>query len=210
MNQGTDIAVIFALKIEARHFSPPPYCRVFISGMGEKNARRCAIYALKEKPRLVLSCGFAGALNDRLTLNTIVFDAPEPWRQTLIELGAKPAKFYCSRSVATTAVEKTRLRNRTSADAIEMESGVIAEECLRNNTPCITIRIISDTANEDLPIDCNKFLTPQGKMRYGALVKTLAKDIRIIPEIIKFQKRLSKSSKYLGGFLNNFVRELKP
>ena len=50
----------------------------------------------------------------------------------------------------------------TGADAVDMESLAIGEVAANYNVPFLVIRSISDTVNEDLPVDFNRFLRPYG------------------------------------------------
>src|SRR6266498_215418 len=76
------LLVTFALKEEARPFlrliGMHPNLRVFLTGIGQRNASKSIGKALAElSPELVLSCGFAGALNPELANGTVVFSVDE-------------------------------------------------------------------------------------------------------------------------------------
>src|SRR5581483_6390384 len=108
-------------------------------------------------PKLVITCGFAGGLNPGLKIGDVLYETlnQKPEIQNLAAVAAKPAKFHCADRIATTVAEKKQLRERTGADVVEMESAAIHAVCEERNIPCITVRVISDTADEDLPLDFN-------------------------------------------------------
>src|SRR5262249_6323271 len=158
--------VCFAVKAEARFFKPAPEwrtpARVTITGIGKKNAARVVQRVVDQMPpTLVLTCGFAGGLNPDWPRGTIAFSVDDGLNlaSTLVRLGAKPGRFYCSARVVLTAEEKHRLCKATSADAVDMESEVIRKLCRERGIPSATIRIISDAADEDLPLDFNALMT---------------------------------------------------
>ena len=156
------VLVCFAVKEEAapfltEHGRPRPLpdnLDTLVTGMGAAAAERAVKARLSERDwSLVLTCGFAGGLNPALRPETVIFDADEsfPLHQALLDAGAVAAKFHCAERVAVTAGEKTALRERTGADAVEMESGIIRRLCRERGIPSATVRVISDTMHENLP-----------------------------------------------------------
>jgi adenosylhomocysteine nucleosidase len=189
------VVVCFAGKEEARAFQKlvgeRGDLKVILVGMGRRNAERAIRAALaKERPQLVLTCGFAGGLRPELALGTVVFAAdPETGLEpALLAAGAKPARFHCADKVAATAEKKRALWEATGADAVEMESQVICALCREQHIPCATVRVILDTANEDLPLDFNQLMTAKQKLSYGKLALTLAKSPGKIGALLRLQK----------------------
>ncbi|HVK58325.1 MAG TPA: hypothetical protein VM735_06055, partial [Candidatus Kapabacteria bacterium] len=106
-----DILVTFAVKEEMKFFPGGAGVRRYITGMGRDNADQAIATAVEQiRPRLVLSCGFAGGLNPVLKSNEIVFGADEgsTLHAALKQAGGTPVSFFCARRVAITAEEKQR------------------------------------------------------------------------------------------------------
>src|SRR5262249_25014025 len=145
--------VCFAVKEEAAPFKDAigsdPDIQILLTGMGQRNAERSIRSALAtHKPTLVLTCGFAGALNPNLTLGTVLFCCDDARLQLrLIAAGALPGRFHCANRVASTAAEKRQLWETTHAGAVEMESEIVCNICREHQIPCATIRVILDTAS---------------------------------------------------------------
>jgi adenosylhomocysteine nucleosidase len=59
--------------------------------------------------------------------------------------------------IASSKKNKELIR-RFHADAVEMEGAAVAQICYYGNTPCLIIRSISDSADEQAPMDLEKFL----------------------------------------------------
>ena len=200
--------VCFAVKEEAKFFTPPPNARVLITGMGRRNAfAKLDAYLAKATPTGVLTCGFAGGLNPVLELGTIVYDVDEgsPWEKALLDSKAKLARFECANRVACTADEKFKLWQVTGMDAVEMESDTIRQVCLRKNIPSATIRVISDTAHQNLPLDFNRLLPPDHRIDFAKLAARLIFSPRKVGDLLRFQSQTITAAQALGAFLKTLL-----
>ena len=136
------VLVCFALPLEAKPFQqslgPRSGVRVLITGMGPRNALRCAQQALRvQRPVRVLTCGVAGALNPSLRVGDVIFQTADPLlTERLRAAGATAASFHCATRVAVTAAEKSALRQQTDSDAVDMESVVLAHGVSPGNARC--------------------------------------------------------------------------
>jgi len=205
------ILVCFAVKEEAECFQEilvsRPRALVLITGMGKANAEDSIRKALRQvRPAMVLSCGFAGALNPQFPSETIVFDAADSEIETtLLGLGGYGVKFHCADRVAVTAADKRALRAATGADVVEMESAVIGAVCNDTGIPFATVRIILDGADEDLPMDFNRLMNAKQEMSYLKLTGALLKSPGKIGELKKFQKRCQAAALKLAATLVRII-----
>jgi nucleoside phosphorylase len=203
--------VCFALEEEARAFRRLVKGRadvfILVTGIGRSNAEGSIIAALQMRyPRVVLTCGFAGALNPGLSSGEIVFAASESAvRERLIALGARQAKFHCPPRIATTAAEKRELYRITGADAVEMESEVIQSLCRAKEIPCATVRVISDAANEDLPLDFNQLSKADASLDFGKLALAIAKSPGKISSLLRLQKNCRHAAAGLAEVLGQVI-----
>ena len=115
--------------------------------------------------------------------------------------GAKPARFHCTDRVIATAEEKRELWRSTGADAVEMESDVIRAICFERRIPSATVRVISDPANEDLPLDFNRLMDAQRRLSYGRLAVALLTSPGKIGALLKLQKQTRKAAEILAQVL---------
>ncbi len=204
------VLVCFALKEEAAAFRKSAAGKsgvsILITGVGRANAERSVREFLAgQAPARVLSCGFAGALVPDLTTGTVVFETDDArLREALAAAGARPAKFHCADRVATTAVEKRELRRTSGADAVEMESGIIGSICREKHLPQATVRVISDAAEEDLPLDFNRLSKPDLSLDYMKLARAVAKS----PGKIGALLRLRMQTKFAADKLAEALRSV--
>lgn len=207
---SAQVLVCFAVKEEAKFFSSTAAgdCRQIIIGMGVGNAARGIESALSQsKPQLVITAGFAGGLNPKYILGTVLFDEDSGagLGEKLLKAGAVKARFHCSERVAVTASEKRQLWNSTGADAVEMESSIIRARCLQNNIPSATIRVISDTADEDLPLDFNSLMTADCRIDFAKLAWQVVTHPQKIPRLMKLQKQTAFAACNLGNVLEQLL-----
>ncbi len=223
--------VCFALAEEAAPFRKRIKNRrdisVLVTGMGQQNARaaldRVLAAALGSRHRqtagsspndtltsatTVFTCGFAGGLNPALAPGDVLFETTDDvLRKKLRTAGAKPAKFHCSARIAVTAAEKAELRRITSADAVEMESGVIHTLCHERGLVVATVRVISDTTAEDLPLDFNQFTHPDLRLDYWKLAGVLARSPGTIIPLLRLHKKCRRAAERLALVLETALRQ---
>lgn len=170
-----------------------PTLRVLTTGMGTGNSKTAFedVYS-SARPSFVLTCGFAGGLNPDLPLGTVLFDtdAVFPLLGGLTSGGARRGTFHCADHVAVTVAQKAALRGSTGADVVEMESSVIRAACQERGIPSATVRVISDTAKEDLPLDFNALMTADYRLDFFKLARHLVCSPGKIPELMRFQNRV--------------------
>jgi len=178
--------------------------QVWVSGMGHKRASELMEGLLCDSSDVVYTCGFAGGLNPKWATGDVLYhadpDLPELEEQ-LQRSGANPAHFACESRVAVTREEKSVLFQRSRKDAVEMESGVIREICRRRGIRSVTLRVISDAAHEDLPLDFNTLMTPDMRIDGARLALRLIRRPWKIMELMRFQSRLKLSAKRLAEVL---------
>lgn len=203
------LLVCFAVKEEAKFFKPPANTQVLLTGMGRRNAflKLEKYLAENPKPSGLLSCGFAGGLNPSLEMGAIIYDVDQgaPWEQKLLALRGFPGRFQCAARVACTADEKYQLWRTTGDDAIEMESDTLRQMAQRNEIPSATIRSISDTAHQNLPLDFNRLLTPDHRIDFAKLAGRLLLQPSRIAALMRFQDQTIKAAQSLADFLHKLL-----
>lgn len=204
--------VCFAVKEEGRFFSQlargHPEIRILLTGMGRCNAEKAVRADLAaHRPGLVVTSGFAGGLRPELELGTVLFDSDGKTglERAFVGAGAQPAHFHCAERVAITAAEKRALRETTKADAVEMESAIIDAICKEQMVPTATVRVILDTAQEDLPLDFNRLLTEGARLDKGKLALALLKSPAQLGSLLRLQKRSELAGQRLAEVLRQVL-----
>ena len=204
---GVRWLVFFAVREEASPLERllgacPSSIRVRTTGMGHANAGRCVVQELQATtPAAILTCGFAGGLDPALPHGQVVFDADPGLGivETLAARGAVPVRFVHTDRILITAREKADLRGRTGADAVDMESAVIRERARAAGVPSATIRVVSDAAGEELPLDFNELMTPDMRLHYPSLIGQLMVSPGRIPCLMGFGRRTALAARALAS-----------
>jgi adenosylhomocysteine nucleosidase len=158
--------------------------------------------ALKVKQDVhgIISTGFCGALDPALEVGAIVI-AGTPVRS--------PAS-YCrgevvsSDRVAVTAVEKRALYQSTGAAAVDMEYGEVKRIAEKWGVPAGAVRVVSDTAGEDMPLDFNKYRDRNGRFsRVRIALAALARPFTAIPGLLRLDRNCRLAADKLGEFFAN-------
>jgi adenosylhomocysteine nucleosidase len=191
------ILLCCAVKEEALFFRSRSNVRLLLTGMGAVNAENAVRSALREPFEQVVTCGFAGGLNPLLKTGQVLMQDLPPGPKKMA------GKFHFSDRVIITAQEKRNLWEQTQADAVEMESRAIQRVCKEQRIRCGTLRVISDAADEDLPLDLNALMTPDYRRNFALLAWELVKKPARIPQLRQFQKRI----RFAAGELANAVEE---
>lgn len=191
--------------------------RVVLTGMGPANAARVVAQALERRPDACISSGLAGGLRREHRCGTVLLAERVCEAETLrwlesnaslvalaIEKGARRVEAFCtSGELIQTAAGKARLGR--IADAVDMESYAVLYAAEARSVPAVAIRAISDSVEQDLPMDFSRVLDAQGRIRYRRLVGNLAKSPRRIPGMIRLGIESRRASERLAAFLDSFA-----
>ncbi len=195
--------------------------RVLLTGMGWENAGWAVHAALdQDVPDACISSGLAGGLSPAYRPGEIlaarkvseadgagVMHSDPALLKTASDHGARVVdSFLTSRRLVVQAEEKQRMGR--FGDAAEMESfPVLAAACSRS-VPSIAIRAIADAADEDLPLDFGRALTPQGQVSIARALQQLARRPRALPALGPFVQQCRRAAHSLAEFLDVYVGSL--
>jgi adenosylhomocysteine nucleosidase len=174
---------------------------VLVTGMGSRNAQRSIEAFLRDQhPRWVITAGFAGGLDPGCPHGTVGLSSDPDFIDSGVSdrLGLVPMTFHESLRVVPTPQAKAELRRQSECQAVDMESATIRRACYGRRIPSATIRVISDDAGEALPLDFGALMGPDDQMDWTRFALTLLRSPSLIPELIRFQRRLSKCSEGLA------------
>lgn len=203
---------------------------VLLTGVGEQAATRAMGLMLRMADEdkhfdICISSGLAGALQQTLTPGNII--APRMIRaafqhadlksdslavdQDLHEFalrqGAKATDcLFTTGQVLLTAKQKAECSAK--GQSVDMESFEIVKEACAWGARCVVLRAVSDSADEDLPINFNLTLSKKSRISLGKVILQLARNPSALPALVRFGKQSRKAAEALAIFLDLYVSNL--
>ncbi len=152
----------------------------------------------------LVSTGFCGALDPALKL----YDIFVPVAQAFLPVCpvVSPSRLYKSGTllsidhVAITAAEKSEL-HKSGAAVIEMEAAAVATKAREYNLPFYCIRVVTDTGEENLPLDFNRMRGANGRFSRTKILAAAFRKPAVFPKLLKFNKRCTNAAQALGDFI---------
>ncbi|MBM3901045.1 MAG: hypothetical protein FJ379_02975 [Verrucomicrobia bacterium] len=166
---------------------------VLVTGMGSRNAETSVErFLVDHHPRWIVTAGFAGGLDPGLPRGTVGISNDPGFLGIALAHGSRlrPMSFHESRRVIQTTAAKAELHRASACHAVDMESQTIRRISLARGIPSATIRVVSDDASEDLPLDFGALMGPDDRIDWVRLALTLLGSPSLIPRLIRFQGRL--------------------
>jgi nucleoside phosphorylase len=198
---------------------------VLLTGAGPRHAGVAAskvIWGDWDSINLCVSSGLAGALKAnyevgqvlaarsvrtesvRADLKGNVLESSAPLLSFAAECGATVVEqFYSAERVVGRADEKRYLGERS--DAVEMESFEVLLESGAFGIPAVAIRAISDSVDDDLPLDMNRIFTDEGRVSIPRVLGQVALHPTSVPELVRLGQNSQTAAESLANFLDKYV-----
>lgn len=187
------------------------------TGVGAAHCNRCIEALLhKARPRLVISSGLAGAVDDRLAVGDLILaenfsdsNLLSRARKILGDRTPRVSKLFTSASIVDSISERNEIARASGAAAVDMETGSISEICKAHGIPLLSLRAISDSPSEAFPAPPQVlFDIERQRTSYSRLLTYLLKHPAVIAKLTRFSKRIAQVRAKLAEALVMLIREL--
>lgn len=168
----------------------------------------------------VIVIGIAGGLSDDLEVGSVVAakrvtnesgEAPEPDSELLATSNTLPGvrlgEVHSHAEIAIDPIAKARLWQQIGGDeasVVDLESASYAAVAAAHRVPYLVLRAVSDSYDEALPLDFNRFRKPDGGSDRGRVLRYSLRHPSIVPELIQLRERL----RHCAGRLAELVEEV--
>jgi farnesyl-diphosphate farnesyltransferase len=140
-------------------------------------------------------------LSDEVKTGDVITEGRRP---SSAHRGVEPRVLTTPRIVATIQ-EKRNLAQRTNAVAVDTESSAWAEAAKDHNVPCVIVRVILDTATENVPPFIVDAQRQDGSIDRNAILRYALKHPQSIPELLRMRTRMQACAEKLAGAVVNEI-----
>jgi adenosylhomocysteine nucleosidase len=201
----------------ARRFTlPGADCILVESGMGIDRATAAARALLSAaRPRYLLSFGIAGAVENDLRIGDVIVAAQvlliqhgsrgqalelaalseEAYRavQGVLETGG--ARLYTGTTITTQGPQPTaRQLEGLAHPVLDMETAGIARAAMEHGTPLLSIRSVSDTPDDPIPIAMEELFDADFNFRFAGVAKACLRQPAILRQLLRVGRNGKKAA----------------
>src|SRR5437879_9120937 len=189
---------------------------VLHTGVGEKVCRqRVAEFLQDQQFDLLISSGFAGALNDKLQIGDLLlarnFSTVELTKvgSSFSRLPVHEADLLTVRALIDSNDKRNKIARTSGAAAVDMETEFIARACAEHGIPLLSLRVITDTPSEPFPAPPKVlFDIERQRTHLVKLARFLLAHPNHIPRLIEFARRIARARKILATALVALINKL--
>jgi len=189
---------------------------VLHTGVGKKICQqRIGKFLQDHQFDLLISTGFAGALNDQLKVGDLLlaknFSTIElnNRRKSFSSLPIHEVDLLTVSALIDSSEKRLEIARASGAAAVDMETEFIAGACADHGIPLLSLRVISDTLDEPFPAPTKVlFDIEQQRTRFLTLATFFLAHPNRIPRLVQFARRIARVRKILTGALVAVIGEV--
>lgn len=192
---------VFALEREAKYLRKcNSTAQIQIVGIAGKPI-------FTERPSAVIVCGYAGALRPELKVGAIVIpvlvqelggsrSAPRQLTPTLV-LPDQLGTLLTVNGMVVNAEDKATLEQISGAQAIDMETLFIAQQCNEGGIPWAAVRVISDEVGRALPAEVQAIFA-DNRVSLSRVLWAMLRRPKLVMEFYRLARDTRLASKRLA------------
>jgi adenosylhomocysteine nucleosidase len=189
------------------------------TGVGRKACERSMNDLLHVvRPKLLISAGFAGSVNAELIVGEMIVAENFSDRDLVaaVASGAPPksgvakvrfVKLFTASSIVDSVEERNRIARESGADAVDMETEIIAQACSAKGIRMLSLRAITDTPEAPFPLPPQTlFDIERQKTNLLALFSYLVRHPGTFAPLLRFSRQVAKARNALTDCLVALLR----
>lgn len=191
---------------------------VYLTGIGWSLPEYGLRMLIAERPDVCISSGLAGGLKVSFAKGDVV---AARFVASLYEGGGRVGSNTmlldltkkCGAKIAETCITSRQILGQAQfkramgefGDIVDMESFKVMQMATGPQIRAITVRAISDTVDEDMPVDFSRAVDQNGRVLVRQLALQLARHPHRLPALIRFGKNSQRAAERLADFLDQYV-----
>jgi adenosylhomocysteine nucleosidase len=208
------ILVVAALK---REFAPLARKKLagvecLATGEGRANAEGVLSARLdKENAEAVICLGLAGALSPSLRIGDLVVDKGK-WLGADVLAAAAPLTVHLGKIITIDEIVGARGKRELAAGlatgeiaCVDMESAAVMKICDQRRIPFLLVRVVSDLADEDLPLDFNACRDASGRISNAKVLRAVAQKPQALKGLLELNRRAGLGAENLAVFVERLL-----
>jgi adenosylhomocysteine nucleosidase len=115
-----------------------------------------------------------------------------------------------SSGIAVDPESKSRLRLELEAEGpavVDLESATYARQAVERSIPYLVLRAVSDTADETLPLDFNRFRGPDGRIDRHRVMRHALLHPGLLPRLLALRHRVHECAQRLADITESLLCE---
>ena len=189
---------------------------VLHTGVGEKVCRqRVGKFLQDQQFELLISTGFAGALNDELQVGDLLLAKNfstinlSESHSLLSNLRIHRADLLTVHGLINSSEERNKIGHASGAAAVDMETEFIVRACAEYGIPLLSLRVITDTPREPFPTPANVLfdIALQRTQMLKLAIYFVAHPNRV-PRMVQFARSIRHARKILASALVALINKL--
>jgi adenosylhomocysteine nucleosidase len=194
---------------------------IVYSGAGRAAARAATELLIDgHRPNLVISAGFAGGLQPSLPRGALLFPSEvvdldgNRFPVAPLDDQEKPGRPGACRlltvdEIVRTPEDKASLRESFQADIVDMESSAVATVCRDRGKRLLSIRVISDDAQAELPTEIARMLNRSTSFQVGAAFRAILRRPAAVKDFWRLHAHAIEASDRLAKGLTEVIRRFR-
>jgi nucleoside phosphorylase len=187
---------------------------IFYTGVGRKSCEsKIDDFFRDERPRYFIAAGFAGSVRDDLPAGDLIL-AGNVSHPTLLSkarevLHAREVTLYTSPAIVDSIEQRNETARISGADAVDMETEIIAQACNARGVPMLSLRVVSDSPGRPFPAPPRVLFDMQlQRTKPAKLLGYLLTHPPALWRLIRFGRQVGKARAKLAGAIVDLLRNL--
>ncbi len=187
------------------------------TGVGRKSCQlKIDNFLRTEQPRRLISSGFAGAAREDFQVGDLIVAENFSDRELLSEAqqilangNVRTAKLFTSATIVDSINARNEIARTNGADAVDMETEVIARACSVRGVPMLSLRVISDSLREPFPLPPSiLFDLERQRANAAKLSLYLINHPGALFDLFRFARQITRARRILTGAIVDLLRQV--